>query len=149
MATNTYLPGYGGAPYPGAPYPGGNQPGAGYYQPTPQPPMMQQPQQQPGYRVQPVTGREEALAVPVDYLGAGTLLPDLAHGVIYLKRFNGNTGASDFLTFAYAAPQQDEHPGQVDLKPVMERIAVLEMEVEKLRTTAPAKGGRKNVPDAE
>lgn len=41
-----------------------------------------------------------------DPLSAGVILPDLAHGVIYVKRFNPNTGASDFLEFAYVQPVQ-------------------------------------------
>ena len=53
------------------------------------------------FGVQPVTSREEAVAVIADPLSAGVLLPDLAHGVIYVKRFNPNTGASDFGEFAY------------------------------------------------
>lgn len=58
------------------------------------------------YAVQPVTSREEALAVIADPMSAGVLLPDLAHGVIYVKRFNPNTGASDFGEFLLAHPRQ-------------------------------------------
>lgn len=59
-----------------------------------------------GFHVQPVSSREEALAVIADPLSAGVLLPNLAHGVIYMKRFNPNTGASDFGEFALMQPQQ-------------------------------------------
>lgn len=58
------------------------------------------------FGVQPVTSREEAVAVIADPLSAGVLLPDLAHGVIYVKRFNPNTGASDFGEFQLVQPQQ-------------------------------------------
>lgn len=58
------------------------------------------------FAVQPVTSREEALAVIADPMSAGVLLPDLAHGVIYVKRFNPNTGASDFGEFLLAQPRQ-------------------------------------------
>lgn len=57
------------------------------------------------FAVQPVTSREEAVAVIADPLSAGVLLPDLAHGVIYVKRFNPNTGASDFGEFQLVQPQ--------------------------------------------
>lgn len=57
-----------------------------------------------GFAVQPVTSREEALAVIADPLSSGVLLPDLSHGVIYVKRFNTNTGASDFGEFALVQP---------------------------------------------
>lgn len=52
-----------------------------------------------------MTSREEAVAVIADPLSAGVLLPDLAHGVIYVKRFNPNTGASDFGEFQLVQPQ--------------------------------------------
>lgn len=59
----------------------------------------------PVYAVQPVTRKEEALAVIADPLSPGVLMPDLDHGVIYVKRFNPNTGTSDFAEFSLAAPQ--------------------------------------------
>lgn len=102
MAQNTYL--YSGQPQQGFYQPfqmnGGNQYG---YQSQPQ----QTPPQpvQSGYVTRPVTGREEALGVQVDFFGPGTIMPDLGHGVIYLKRFNPNTGSSDLLEFAYQPPQ--------------------------------------------
>lgn len=150
MAANTYLSNFGGNYYPNMPYTAGNPQGPGGYpmqNPQPQPAPMMQPQQ-PSYKVQPVTDREEALAVPVDYFGPGTILPDLAHGVVYLKRFNQQTGASDFLEFLYAPAQAKAEPQPVDLAPVWERIAALEAEMEKLKPT-PTKGGKKNVSDAE
>ena len=68
----------------------------------PQPQMqMQMPMQQPpGFNCRPVTSREEAVATQVDFASPGTLMPDFAHNVIYFKRFNSNTGVSDFLTYA-------------------------------------------------
>lgn len=53
----------------------------------------------------PVTSRLEAEAVQVDFMSAGTVMPDLAHGCVYIKRFNPNTGASDFLVFSAQAPE--------------------------------------------
>ena len=60
---------------------------------------------QPGFVCRPVTSRLEAEAVQVDFLGPGTIMPDLAHGVIYLKRFNPGTGASDFSVFSMETEQ--------------------------------------------
>lgn len=57
------------------------------------------------FNVQPVSSREEALAVIADPLSSGVLLPDLGHGVVYMKRFNPNTGASDFAEFALVEPK--------------------------------------------
>jgi len=67
-----------------------------------QPQQTMQPQA--SFSCRPVTSREEALAMQTDFLAAGTIMPDLGHGVIYLKRFNPNTGASDFLEFGYRQP---------------------------------------------
>ena len=80
------------------------------YQPNNYPPMMQnapqgqQPPNQQGFRVQPVTSREEAMAVQTDFFGLGTILPALAQGVIWVKRFNPGTGASDMLEFRLVQP---------------------------------------------
>ena len=63
---------------------------------------------QPGFNCRPVTSKEEAQAVQVDFFGPGTIMPDLGHGVVYLKRFNQNTGACDI--FEFVAQQQKEAP---------------------------------------
>lgn len=80
---------------------------------TPQIPTQQMQQvqqvQQPqsgAYTCRPVTCREEAVAAQTDFFSLGTLMPDLNHGVIYLKRFNPNTGGSDFAEFRFFAPPQ-------------------------------------------
>lgn len=67
------------------------------------------------FAVQPVTSREEAVAVIADPLSAGVLLPDLAHGVIYVKRFNPNTGASDFGEFQLVQPQAAPVENKVEI----------------------------------
>ena len=80
-------------------------------QPMPQqqmftPPAPPQMPQAPSYTCKPVTSREEAIATATNYLGLGDIMPDLAHGVIYLKRFNRDTGVSDFLEFRYSPDAQ-------------------------------------------
>lgn len=91
-------------------YPGSFQPAQNFQQPAFQQPaqMAQNAFQQPSFVCRPVTSREEAVAVQVDFFGPGTLMPDIGHGVIYLKRFNQQTGASDFLEFSYAPPKAPE-----------------------------------------
>ncbi len=79
-------------------------------QPMQQFQTMQQPQSG-GYSCRPVTCREEAVAAQVEYFSAGLIMPDLSHGVIYLKRFNSNTGASDFNEFKYCPPQPEMAAG--------------------------------------
>ena len=86
------------------------------YQPQQQtaPMQPQQPAQSGGYICRPVTCREEAVAAQVDYFSAGIVMPDLAHGVIYLKRFDPNTGASSFHDFKYVPPAPPMESGSID-----------------------------------
>lgn len=109
MTGNYNLPaGYGGF---NQGYIGGQQ----YIQP-PQPMQSQiqqvgqqrQQQQQSNYSCVPVTSREEAMAIRAELLSMGTIMPDLAHGCIYLKRLNQNTGTSEFFEFVYSTPPQEE-----------------------------------------
>lgn len=76
------------------------------------------------FAVQPVGSLEEARAVIADPFSAGVLMPDLAHGVIYLKRVNPQTGASDFAEF---------RAGTVDAEPEFVSFSVFNSTVEKLR----------------
>lgn len=75
-----------------------------------------------GYLCRPVTSRLEAEAVQVDFLGPGTVLPDLAHGAIYLKRFNPNTGSSDFLVFNLETPAEPAPPPQYVTADIVESL---------------------------
>lgn len=63
-----------------------------------------------GFVTRPVTSREEAVATQVDFFGSGTIMPDLSHGIIYLKRFNQQTGGADFFEFAYQPHKEPEQP---------------------------------------
>lgn len=99
-----------------------------YQQPAQQPqqqfyggyqrPMQQVQQAPPGYVCKPVTSREEAVATSTDYFSLGVVMPDLGHGMIYLKRFNQQTGSSDFFEFQRYIPEQSapvEYATKVDL----------------------------------
>ncbi len=139
MYQNQYVPMYGQTPY------------QQFQQPYAQAQTTQQAPQQtaqtaPSYTAVPVTSKEEALAVPVDYFSLGKVMVDMNHGTIYLKRFNPNTGGSDFLRFAYAPEEQAQQNVQSglkesDLQPIWDEINKLKEELEK----AKPKGGRKNV----
>lgn len=86
----------------------------GWYSAPPMPQNAPSVPQTPAFAVQPVTRKEEALAVIADPLSPGVLMPDLDHGLIYVKRFNPSTGTSDFAEFTLAAPsaapQEREEP---------------------------------------
>lgn len=62
------------------------------------PQTVQQPQQQM-LNARMVTGKEEALAVPVDFSGAVMVFADVSHNKIYTKAFNQGTGSADIHTY--------------------------------------------------
>ena len=97
----------------------------GYQQPN----YQQQSFQQPSYTVRPVTSREEVMAAQIDFMGPGALFPDLGHGVVYLKRFNSQTGASDILEFRYAEPA----PPRDELGELRNVVSQLQKDVEALK----------------
>ncbi len=100
--------------------------------------MMPAPQMQQGGlspMSRPVSGKEEAMAAAADFSGAMMLFPDIAHGRVYLKRWNMQTGAADFLEFA---PVVEQRPVQTEYVSVQ----AFQMELEKLRAEiASVKGG--------
>ena len=48
------------------------------------------------------------MAVTVDFLGPGTIMPDFGHGMIYFKRFNPNSGGAEFFVFSVQPPPQPQ-----------------------------------------
>lgn len=91
------------ANYPPYPY-GGYQPMQMPQMPMPQmAPQMPQNGQMNGGGLspmsRPVSSREEAQATAADFSGALMLFPDISHGRVYLKRWNMQTGAADFMEF--------------------------------------------------
>ena len=147
MSYPTYYPQYA----PQTPYqPFRADQGMGYSQPLQMP--VQAPQQAPagqtaGFLTRPVTSKEEALGIPVDFFAPGTIMPDLAHGKIYLKKFNQNTGAGDLFVFNLEAQAEAETPEvqyatRQDLDGIREDLERLFDEVDRLRR--PAKGVKRN-----
>lgn len=74
------------------------------------------------FACRPVTSREEAVAAQVDFFGPGTLMPDLGHGVIYLKRFNQQTGACDLVEFTVQENREVRYATAEDLAALKEEI---------------------------
>ena len=66
---------------------------------------VQMPQHQQ-HIVRPVASVEEARAVQTDFSGALTIMPDTAHGYIYTKQLNLQTGCADFARYR-REPEQD------------------------------------------
>jgi hypothetical protein len=142
MANMPYYPGFN--PYGSAQYMQSYGQPAAYAQPNVQ--NVQQTAQTGqnastcGYSCRVVTSREEALATACDFMSAGVVMLDFAHSMIYVKRFNPNTGASDFFEFAYQPPkQQNQSTVSEDFVPKSEferlcsDVQDLRGEVERLR----------------
>ena len=77
--------------------------------PLQQPAIPQQPQ---GYSPasMPVSSREEAMAAPADFSGAPMVFADFSHGKIYVKQWNNQKGAADFLVFAPEMQAEEPAP---------------------------------------
>lgn len=97
-------------------------------------PMQQPavPQQMQGYSPasMPVSSREEAMAAPADFSGAPMLFADFSHGKIYVKQWNNQKGAADFVVFAPEV--QAEEPAQQEKPADCVSKAEFRREMEKL-----------------
>lgn len=94
---------------------------------------------QPGLIVRPVASFDEAKAVPTDFSGALTIMPDWAHGYIYAKAL-GDNGTPVFRAYrdvdfssAQAAPQPPAEPARTVEYATLEELERLREEVEALR----------------
>ena len=128
------MPAY--TPYYGNYMPNYYQPMQGYQQMNQ--PILNQPQNQggnvqqtnntsqPNFFCRPVASKEEALGVPVDFMGSPMFFPDLAHNVIYMKRFNTNTGAADVFEFRGQQTQGQPSAPAPSFAPLDEFVAMKE-----------------------
>lgn len=101
--------------YPGVQNPYGYQqpqyqmpPQAPQFQPNPAPQMMAPPmsQNRPNYICYPVGSFDEAKASRVEAFDPPHIMIDSSHGYIYYKKFNQQTGGSDFEKFKWEPSNQ-------------------------------------------
>lgn len=100
--------------------------------PPPQPPARQE---QPGVIFRQVASLDEAKAVPTDFSGALTIMPDWSHGYIYAKAL-GDDGSPIFRSYRYEPPQATTAapvPIPEGTYAPLETVECLRCEVEKLR----------------
>ena len=112
---------------------GGQQ---GYYQPhqsafrpqafTPFPQQIQQPV----ISGRPVSSREEAQAIPMDYAAGAMYMPDLPHGVIYAKIVNNATGEAPLMAFRLA---QEEPKREAEGYATIAEVEALRAEIARMR----------------
>lgn len=95
-----------------------------------------------------VTSKEEAMGVAADFSGALMVFPDVSHNRVYIKRWNYQTGAADFIEFNPANDVQNaqatvpiQTPTYVAKEIFDEKIAALETEIERLKKTRNGKKG--------
>ena len=105
-------------------------------QPISQPAQPTQQAAQSNFFCRPVASREEALGVPVDFMGSPMFFPDLAHNVIYMKRFNTTTGAADIFEFRGEQAQAEPAPSFAPLdefNAMKDTISKLQSEIDQLK----------------
>lgn len=129
--------------------------------------LQQQPVLSPASRV--VVSREEAIATPADFSGALMVFPDITNNCVYIKRWNMQSGAAEFMDFVSAMamfpqapkqqmPQQEQPPVFAsmqdfeDLKNLVEnqqqQIILLQQQAEQRPAEKPnGKAGKKNDAD--
>ena len=117
---------------------------------TYQPPMYQAAYQQPAYQPaqqtqsglsgRMVTSREEALGVPVDFMGGLMIFPDVSHGAIYTKLFNSQTGQTDFAEYRRVARPEpkteapEAYALESDVQALRDQVAELTGQIDALKT---------------
>lgn len=69
-------------------------------------PMSQRTMPGVSYRVRPVTDYMQAAALPPEFDGSITLMPDLGHGVVYTKQLNPNDGTAIFNAYKLYVPEE-------------------------------------------
>ena len=70
---------------------------------------------------------EEARAVQTDFTGALTIMPDTAHGAIYTKQLNLQTGCADFAMYRRAQEPETNKPAEIDLSDYVPRTEFNEL----------------------
>lgn len=114
MFNNRSYP-YGSVYGPNYPQYGGVEQTGAYQSTQYQQQQMQQPIMPPQQLPQPmsvrvVASREEALAVPVDFMGNAIYMHDVAHGRIYRKAWNSQSGAAEFEEYGILPKMPESKP---------------------------------------
>lgn len=97
-----------------------------------------------------VASKEEAMGVPADFNGTLMVFPDITHNRVFVKRWNFQSGAADFIEFAPVVPvpaSDGIDAGRyVETDVFRAEIDALRDEINTLKKPV-GKGGKKNDPD--
>lgn len=117
-----------------------------YPQPMPPaaqvPPPMPQPSQGLSPSSRPVTNRDEANAVSADFSGALMVFPDITNNRVYIKRWNVQAGAAEFMEFVpslQAQPvrefsrEEAAFASRQDLQNLQELVEKLQKEIGRMK----------------
>ena len=98
-----------------------------YQQPVYQPPQPPQNAQGLSMTSRLVSSREEAGSVPADFSGNLMVFPDISHNRIYIKRWNYQTGAAEFMEFEPVSEKNEviEYATKADLKRLEDELLKL------------------------
>lgn len=126
---------------------GNGYPSGGQAQAPARPPARQEAS---GVIFRPVASYDEAKAVPTDFSGALTVMPDWAHGYIYAKAL-GDDGSPIFRAYRYEPPAQapSAEPAPAVRYASLEEVTRLRQELEALKQTLAAKDAPPQEPAAE
>lgn len=94
--------------------------------------------QQPGLIVRPVASFDEAKAVPTDFSGALTIMPDWAHGYIYAKAL-GDNGTPVFRAYRdvdSSSAQAGGYASQEALEQLRQEVNALREDLAEAKTPA-------------
>ncbi len=95
---------------------------------------------QSGVIFRPVASYDEAKAVSTDFAGALTIMPDWAHGYIYVNAL-GNDGTTVFRAYRYEPPAPAAETAPAEAYAPMEALERLQSEVAALRQELEAAKG--------
>lgn len=84
-----------------------------YYNPMINYQQRLQQMEQTGVVGRVVTCEQEAISAQIPFDSTINVFTDIAHGKIYVKTFNMQTGAADFKTFVYEKPVMPEPPAYI------------------------------------
>lgn len=90
----------------------------------------QQMQQAEMFIVRIASSREEAVATPGDYFKT-TIILGLNHGMVYIKRFNSETGSMDFDYYRFS-PETENTPKYLTVEEFNEFKTQMELWLKKI-----------------
>lgn len=113
----------------------GYAPQQGYGQQYQQP--QRQQQRRPPWLCVPVSCREEAVAVQMDYLYSGIIMPDVTHNAVYAKIVDPKTMETRFCDFAAVPPPKMVTADEFVTRDDFRKLCEIVQQMQNVTQTAP------------